>query len=430
MFVVELITSAIAVTTSCLFVGYNLSGSKIDIKNKVTIISIIIFSILFPIISSSITDYYKIVFNYLIIGYLFKFVFCESILKSLTMSIITVIYFFMAEIIISILLFTYLAITATTFDPSLKGSAIMNVTISVIVVLLSRLRISKSIAEKVIPLFSRFQVSFLLLIIVLAIGILGLKNVSFLGVNSAFIMNLVMIFAFATIIFYLFKERENSKNLSDKYDQLLSYIHKYEAEITDKNMTIHEFKNQLIAIKSLVTPRNKELKNYVDSIINDVKNSEYNGLENMQYLPQGGLKGLIYFKLGDLSNKGVKVITKIDQILKNKDFYKKNDEKHKDILKIIGVYLDNAIEAVSDAKTKEIVLEIYCVKNECHLVLSNTYVGQININNFGDLGYSTKGDKRGYGLHLVDKIIKKYDDLIQIRELDEKYYTIHLIIKR
>lgn len=430
MCVVELIVSAIVVTTSCLLVGYYLSGNKIDIKNKVTIISIILFSVIFPIISSSINDYYKIIFNYLIIGCLFKFVYGESISKSLTMSIITVIYFFIAEIIISILLTAYLAITSTTFDPSLKGSVIMNVTISVIVIILSRFKATKSIADKVIPLFSKYQVSFLLLIIVLAIGIFGIKNVSFIGVNSSFIMNLAMILAFATIVFYLFRERENSKILSDKYDQLLSYIQKYEAEITDKNITIHEFKNQLIAIKSLVSPRNKELSNYVNSIIKDVKNSQYNGLENMQYLPQGGLKGLIYFKLGDLSNKGIKVITKIDRKLKNEDFYKKNGEKHKDILKIIGVYLDNAIEAVSEASIKEIILEMYCEKNECHFILSNTYAGQINISNFGDLGYSTKGEKRGYGLHLVDKIIKKYDNLTQIRELDEKYYTIHLIIKK
>ena len=91
----------------------------------------------------------------------------------------------------------------------------------------------------------------------------------------------------------------------------------------------------------------------------------------MQYLPQGGLKGLIYFKLGDLSNKGIKVITKIDRKLKNEDFYKKNGEKHKDILKIIGVYLDNAIEAVSEASIKEIILEMYCEKNECILFIKH-----------------------------------------------------------
>jgi two-component system sensor histidine kinase AgrC len=154
---------------------------------------------------------------------------------------------------------------------------------------------------------------------------------------------------------------------------------------------------------------------------------EVKGLKGMESIPKGGLKGLIYYKLSDL--KGINIITNISPNIKKHSFFKCNSPMYNDVLKIIGIYIDNAIEACSNAKEKEIAMEIYCQKNEFHFILSNTYDEIRNISRLEEIGYSTKGKNRGYGLYLVKKIIEKYDSIYQTREVNEKYYTIHLTIK-
>ena len=51
--------------------------------------------------------------------------------------------------------------------------------------------------------------------------------------------------------------------------------------------------------------------------------------------------------------------------MKTKDF--------KDLTRIIGVYLDNAIEAASTSKDKKLGIEIYEVKGIIEIIISNTY---------------------------------------------------------
>src|SRR5690606_11543903 len=122
------------------------------------------------------------------------------------------------------------------------------------------------------------------------------------------------------------------------------------------------------------------------------------GLNGMENIPKGGLKGLLYYKLGDLSKDGINVVTNISPKIKKDLFSKIDIELYKDIVKILGIYLDNAIEAVKNASNKEIFLEMHNTRNKFHIVLSNTYHQKPNLDVMGDVGYSTKGKGRGYGL--------------------------------
>ena len=79
------------------------------------------------------------------------------------------------------------------------------------------------------------------------------------------------------------------------------------------------------------------------------------------------------------------------------------------ICKITGVLLDNAIQAVENYEKKMVGIYLYKEKNTIVLVISNNYEGFLNVENFGDLGYTTKkiGNGSGYGLSLVKKILEE-----------------------
>ena len=86
-----------------------------------------------------------------------------------------------------------------------------------------------------------------------------------------------------------------------------------------------------------------------------------------------------------------------------------NAEDYKQLCRIIGVYLDNAIEASAISNEKLLGIEIYLNNNDVEIIISNSYLGKVDTKNVNEKGYSTKGKNRGYGLPLVKNILEHSD---------------------
>ena len=100
------------------------------------------------------------------------------------------------------------------------------------------------------------------------------------------------------------------------------------------------------------------------------------------------------------------------------------------MLQILGVYLDNAIEAAEKASDKQIVIEFVNEKDNIRFSLSNSYNGSIKFDEIDKEGYSTKGKGRGVGLALVNEIIAGNSLLKQTREINGKFFVQNLYIKK
>ena len=66
---------------------------------------------------------------------------------------------------------------------------------------------------------------------------------------------------------------------------------------------------------------------------------------------------------------GLKFLNKLE----TKDF--------KDLIRIVGVYLDNAIEASAESNDKKLGIEIYLAKEDIDIIISNTFNNNIKIDN-------------------------------------------------
>ena len=108
---------------------------------------------------------------------------------------------------------------------------------------------------------------------------------------------------------------------------------------------------------------------------------------------------------------------------------KLSTEDFKQLGRLIGVYLDNAIEASSTSKEKKLGIEVYMQKEDVMLIISNTYDGVIDTESVGKIRYSTKGNNRGYGLMLVNKILSSSKRFASERNVTDKLYIQKLIIK-
>ena len=101
---------------------------------------------------------------------------------------------------------------------------------------------------------------------------------------------------------------------------------------------------------------------------------------------------------------------------------------YKNITKILGVLLDNAIDASKKSKDKRIIVSVSKEKSNVIFNISNTYKGKLDLDKIGT-GFTTKGFGHGYGLRLVNDIMKETNSFEVKNEILDKYYVSKLIIK-
>lgn len=100
-----------------------------------------------------------------------------------------------------------------------------------------------------------------------------------------------------------------------------------------------------------------------------------------------------------------------------------------DLSRIIGIFLDNAIEAAIDTDEKEIIFCMFYKNNQLYIIIQNTtMVPKHPISELNCQGISSKGENRGFGLHNVSMILSKYDNTILNTSHEEPYFTQELIL--
>ena len=106
-----------------------------------------------------------------------------------------------------------------------------------------------------------------------------------------------------------------------------------------------------------------------------------------------------------------------------------DDSTMLDICKIIGVYLDNSIQAVTNLKEKYINIDMYIDGEILVISISNNYGGIIELDKLEESGYTLKGEEHGYGLTLAKEIIESNKKLSNEKRISKDTFTQILKIK-
>ena len=177
------------------------------------------------------------------------------------------------------------------------------------------------------------------------------------------------------------------------------------------------------------TEDGEEIIKYVDSILKDHIAYKEDKYSKFQYLPANGIKGLFYYKSMEAEEKGINLSISIAKRIEDSILGKLETEDFKQLGRLIGVYLDNAIEASSSSEEKKLGIEINKHEDDVIIIITNTYEGMIDTNSVGKVRYSTKGNNRGYGLMLVNKILSGSNRFTAERIVTDKLYIQKLKIK-
>ena len=148
-----------------------------------------------------------------------------------------------------------------------------------------------------------------------------------------------------------------------------------------------------------------------------------------KYLPSNGIKGFFYYKFTEAEEKNIKVSVNISKQIEKSFLGNLDTKDFKDLVRIIGVYLDNAIDASSESKDKKLGIEIYLTNEDIEIIISNTFGNKINIDKMGREKFSTKGKNRGHGLLLVKHILHNNSIFESHNEIINGLYIQKLKIK-
>ena len=206
------------------------------------------------------------------------------------------------------------------------------------------------------------------------------------------------------------------------------YNHAFKQTIETIRSRQHEYENHINAIMCL----HYTIKNY-DELVeqqakycnNIIRENEVNKLLKYELNPI--LVGFLYSKITSAKEKTIDVEYSIQQInIKAKiEVY--------ELIELIGILFDNAVEALEYRERKIIKLNLKEWNNKLELEIAN--VSRVYTNNeleqFCCYGYSTKGDKRGIGLTRVKEITKKYNADFEIRNIEinnENYLSFRVVL--
>ncbi|MFV0250402.1 MAG: sensor histidine kinase [Bacilli bacterium] len=312
------------------------------------------------------------------------------------------------------------------------GIILTNIIISMIgIFLINQKRIKHSI-KNIINWYeekNNLNTILILLLSVLTMTIVLQKNFETLFAGSNLVFTSIFLIGILTFIIGFYNQKAEREKIYSKYDSLLKYSKYYEKEITNKMKLQHEYKNQLSIIKGMILDSDKKVVKYIDEILN--RNNErldHIYLEKLVNIPSGGLKGLLYYKLGYIIEKKIKTFIDISSEIKEKNLWYLYEDNQYDISRLIGIYIDNAIEAALKSKKKYIIFEAYVENNNLIFGISNSYSGIIDTTQMNNAGYTTKGKGRGYGLVLAKDILYLNKNILSQREVNGIYYIQRIII--
>lgn len=358
----------------------------------------------------------------------------DTLIKSLVGLLISFIIVSISELIFSLLFVNLIGIKLDFLNTTASGFIFGNFQIIIIGIIMCNIKKIRNVFHSIIINTGKDKEYSLLFFVILSLSIVTFilyENMN--NSNSITYIILINLFFISVYVFMIgfFVQKSNNNSLTNKYDQLIDYSKTYEQELVKRSKKQHEYKNQLVIIKSMIEDKDDEVIDYINDILHDNdKNKDTKWLTRLTNIPLGGLKGLIYYKINEMTSKGIDVNLEVAESLNKKSLWKNYSENSHDISKIIGVYIDNAIEAASSSTSKEVEIQFYLENNNIVLCLGNTFTGNIDLSKIDNEGYSTKGNNRGYGLSLAKDLLSKHSDILDSeRTIIHNYYVQNLMIK-
>ena len=387
---------------------------KIEATKKQKIIYILLFSLFVTINNFIVPSLYKTIINILLLPFLVYFIFKTTILKSILSEVIPLV---IGSIIETVLLKVYFIFFGISQENALlipiyrlSFMFINYLTWFILYKICKNKNINITILDN---MDTRTKT---LLIINSIFMILSFTLQAFLV--SYFIDNLPVYITLISIIILLgyyfisFYSIIKTSNLQQT-KQVLEQTQQYNKTLCILHDNIrcfkHDYNNMITTIGGYVQSEDIEgLKQYYSQLLLDCSRSNNLSTLSPEVINEPAIYSLLTNKYHKASEFGIDI--NIEAFL---DFHKLNMKIY-EFTKILGILLDNAIEAAQECEKKVINVTIrkdFKVNRQL-LVIENTYKDKnIDTEKIYEKGFSSKPNNTGLGLWEIRQILKRNNNL-------------------
>lgn len=427
MHMVNIIISAAITYILIIFSINNIVNQKINFK---MFLKYLILMLIFGVIICAYFDgISRILLNIFFVGFsLYISIFNRDMSKSIYFAIIYEILAIIVEIFLSVLLVTLIKLDLNSYESFSYSLLLFTICNSVLVYFITKIKfVSSSILKIYDKISNKFKDWIYILIVINLMILLATFNKFNLSLSLEFFIN-VFFFVFVILsLVYVAYNKIQKEGYEKKYNESMEYVQKYEKIINEQGKKNHEYNNQLMVIMGYKN-NPKKLEEYLNLIVEEYKCGQNYTIRQLSYFPDGGIKGLIYHKISKMDDNNIKYYLYVDQNIKNIFEEKFNVKTYQDITKILGVFLDNAIEATLETIDREVEIDIKNEDNVITITISNTFNSENNIKQIGKRGFTTKGIGHGYGLSIVKDITKHNNKIETVCDIENNKFIQTIII--
>ncbi len=256
-------------------------------------------------------------------------------------------------------------------------------------------------------------------------GILSVKYIDILPIEFTFFNFICLLIYFVLSFFSLAKVMSlatTTKKLesAEEYNKTLHILH------DNVRGFKHDFDNIVTTIGGYIKTNDMEgLEKYYSQLQEDCSRVNNLYILNPDIINNPGIYNLLTTKYSEAEEKGIKV---------NLTFLLDLNELHMKIYefaRILGILLDNAIDAASecDEKILNIVFRNESKNNRNIILIENTYKDKdVDLNQIFNKGITGKENHTGLGLWEIRQILKKNNNVNLYTDKNEKYFTQQLEI--
>lgn len=223
-------------------------------------------------------------------------------------------------------------------------------------------------------------------------------------ITSFIVMLLMMLWQMVFFIRSYMKKQEASYQAKQN-TQLNEYLKSVEQQYLELRRFKHDYKNIMLSLQDSISngssseqlPYFKELiaQRAIDTSLDSGK------IAKIQHVGNETLRGLIVQKFFDAQTKGIELSLELDQ----SEFIIKHNLV--DVVRIVGNLLDNAIDAAKSTPDKQVTCAFNSLHETKEISVRNSTNKKLDVNKMFELGASTKGSQRGFGLSNVQQLVDK-----------------------
>ncbi|MDV7718595.1 GHKL domain-containing protein [Pediococcus ethanolidurans] len=247
-------------------------------------------------------------------------------------------------------------------------------------------------------------------------------------VASIVIFMLIIILMSWQMQFFIktYAAQQNIKDEGIRNQQLHDYLASIEQQYTELRQFKHDYQNIMLSMTELVKHDDRtELQEY----LNELKNKKHLNeslskvsISELDHLKNETLRGLIIQKFFEARKQGVELDLEIEQddLLIEKQLV--------DIVRIVGVLLDNAIEQAEKMPGHKVSCALIKTDDTVEISVENAVTLPFNLQKIFERGYSSKGLNRGLGLANVKELVNQNVNFYLDTQLIQQKLRITLII--